>query len=142
MKEGKEELVRQKCAGIKSNLARNNTRKEYQIVKDLIMQRQAKVLAIQDKNEKCLMEKEEILTTWMAYCSELYNHRIYGDPTVLHCKEPSNSDNCSILQSEVEAAMKFLKKGKVTEANKIPAKLVQSGSDTLIDILTIICNKI
>ena len=41
--------------------------------------------------------------------------QIDGNPTVLHCEEPSNSNNCPILQSEVEAAIKFLKKGKPQE---------------------------
>ena len=138
MKEAKAEWVRQKCADIKSNLARNITRKAYQIVKDLTMQRQAKVPAIQDKNGKCLMEKEEILTRWIEYCSELYNHMIDREPTILHCEEPSNSDNCSILWSEVEAAIKFLKKGKGAGTENIPVKLLHTGCDTLIDILTII----
>ena len=120
----------------------NNTRKAYQIVKDLIKHRWYKVFTIRDKNVKCLMEKEEILGRWMEYCSELYNHRIDGYPTVLHCKQPSNSNYCPILQSEVGAATKFLKKGTATEVNNIPAKLIQSGGDTLIDILTINCNKI
>ena len=109
--------------------------KAYQIVKYLTTQRQ-------DKNSKSLTEKEEILARWMEYCSELYSHRIDGDLTVLHCKEPSHFDNCLILCSEVKAAIKFLKKGKATEADNILARLVQSGGDTLIDILTIICGKI
>ena len=94
------------------------------------------------KNGKCLAEKEEFLARWMEYCSELYNHRINGDLAVLHCEEPSNSDNCPILQSKVEAAINFLNKVKATGSNNILAKLVQSEGDTLIDILAIICNKI
>ena len=47
-----------KCADIKSNLERNNTRKAYQIVKDLTMQRQAKVSAIQDKKWQMSDRKE------------------------------------------------------------------------------------
>ena len=55
---------------------------------------------------------------------------------------PSNSNNCPMLWSEVGAAIKFLQKGKAAGASNILAKLVQSGGSILIDILTIICNKI
>ena len=42
----------------------------------------------------------------------------------------------------MEAAVKALKKGKLAGVDNIPAELVQTGREAMIDILTAICNKI
>ena len=42
----------------------------------------------------------------------------------------------------MEAAVKELKMGKSAGVDNIPAELVQAGGEAIIDILTIICNKI
>lgn len=47
-----------------------------------------------------------------------------------------------ILREEVEAAVKYLKKGKSAGIDNIPAELVQAEGKALITTLIIICNKI
>ena len=66
------------------------------------------------------------------------------DPTILNDLPPAVTDNeiFPILRNEVETAIKSLKKGKSAGIDNIPAELVQSGGDCMIDALTIICNKI
>ena len=43
---------------------------------------------------------------------------------------------------EVEIAVASLKKGKSAGVDNIPAELVQAGGETMIDVLTEICNRI
>ena len=97
---------------------------------------------IQDKSGKCLTEEKEILSRWTEYCSELYNYESCGDNTVLDCSQPPEEDLQPILREEVEIAVASLKKGKSAGVDNIPAELVQAGGETMIDVLTEICNRI
>ena len=81
-----------------------------------------------------------MLNRWTEYCSELYNHKASGDPSVLNCIQTDTEDDHPILRRELEAAVQSLKKGKSAGVNKISAELVQ-GED-VITTLTTICNKI
>ena len=48
----------------------SNSKKAYQLVKDLTTEKQGKSTTIQDKSGKCLTEENEILNRWTEYCSE------------------------------------------------------------------------
>ena len=75
-------------------------------------------------------------------CSELYDYKADGDPSVPNCPRTDTQDDHPILRREVEAAVQSLKKGKSTGVDNIPAELVQAGGEDVITALTIICNKI
>ena len=62
------------CQGIKENLQKNNSRKAYQLVKELTRSEQGRTTTIQDKAVKCLTEEQDVLKRWTEYCSELYTH--------------------------------------------------------------------
>ena len=68
------------------------------------------------------------------YCSELYSHTATGDPKVLDVPPSTNYDSYPMLQKEVEAAVKSLKKGKSAEVHRIPLELVRAGGEAMIDI--------
>ena len=123
-------------------LRTNNSKKAYQLVKDLTTEKQGKTTTIQDKSGKCLTEENEILNRWTEYCSDLYNYETEGDPIVLDCPQIPDAEHHSILWEEVEAAVKALKMGKSASMDNIPAELVQTGEEAMIDILTTICNNI
>uniref|UniRef100_A0A3Q2XCC0 Reverse transcriptase domain-containing protein n=1 Tax=Hippocampus comes TaxID=109280 RepID=A0A3Q2XCC0_HIPCM len=133
---------------IEEGLERNNTKKAYQVIKDLTAEKQGRPTSIQDKAGKCLTEDKDILDRWTEYCSELYNHQLNGDPAVLNCPLPTTEEGSqsilgeSILREEVEAAVKLLKQGKSAGIDNIPAELVQAGGEAIITALTIICNNI
>ena len=61
---------------------------------------------------------------------------------MLDVPPPINNDSYPILQEEVEAAAKSLKKGKSAGVDNSPSELVQAGGEAMIDMLLIICNKI
>ena len=111
-------------------------------MKDLISEKQGRSSTIQDKSGKCFTEEKEILSRWTEYCSELYNYESCGDNIVLDCSQPPEEDLQPILREEVEIAVASLKKGKSAGVDNIPAELVQAGGETMIDVLTEICNRI
>ena len=87
-------------------------------------------------------EEKEILSRWTEYCSELYNYESCRDNAVLDCSQSQEEDLQPILREEVAIAVASLKKGKSAGVDNIPAELVQAGGETMIDILTEICNRI
>ena len=110
-------------------------------MKDLTTVKQGKATTVQDRSEKCFTERE-ILNRWTEYCTELYNHKANGDPSVLDCPLTDTENDHPILLKEVEAAIQSLKKGKSAGVDNIPAGLVQAGGENVITALTTICNKI
>ena len=108
----KETWIEEQCQGIEENLQKNNSKKAYQLVKELTSSKQGRTTTIQDKAGKCLTEEQEILKRWTEYCFELNTHTTRGDPKVLDVPSPINNDNYPILQEEAEAAVKSPKKGR------------------------------
>ena len=112
-----------------------------EITKYINWRQLTKSTTIQDKSGKCLREENEILNRWTEYCSDLYNYETEGDPIVLDCPQIQDEEHHPILREDVEAAVKMLMMKKSAGIDNIPAELVQAGGETLIDILTAICNK-
>ena len=119
LKRAKEDWIDNQCKEINACLNKNNSKKAYQLVKDLISEKQGRSTTIQDKSGKCLTEEQEILSRWAEYCSELYNYKRYGDNTVLDCSQHPEKDLQPILREEVEIAIAALKKGKSAGVDNI-----------------------
>ena len=85
-------------------LRNNNSKKAYQLVKDLTTEKQGKSTTIQDKSKKCPTDEPEILDRWTEYCSDIYNYETDGDPTVLDCPQIPSEEPPPILRGEVDAA--------------------------------------
>ena len=111
-------------------------------MKDLTSKKQGRSSTIQDKSGECLTEEKEILSRWTECCLELYNYKSCGDKTLLDCSQLPEEDLQPILREEVEIAVASLKKGKSAGVDNIPAELAQAGGETMIDVLTAICNRI
>ena len=94
---------------------------------------------IQDRSRKCLTEEQEILNRWTEYCSEVYNHKANGDPSVLNSPQKDIEDDHPILRKEVGTAVQSLKKGESAGIDNILAELVQAGREGVIIALTTIC---
>ena len=127
---------------IEDSMKKNNSKKTYQLVKDLTSTKQGRTTTIQDKDGKRLTEEQDILKRWSEYCSELYNYRATGDPEVLNVPPATDNDNYPILREKVEAAVKSLKKGKSAGADNVPVELVQTGVEAMIIVLLTISNTI
>ena len=142
MKKAKDNWINQKCLDIGDCLTRNNTKRAYNIVKDLTKPKDNAAVNIQDKYGKCITDKMDIRKRWTEYCLELYSHNAEGDDAVLAVNEPTDQDSFPILENEVEAAIRALKIGKSPGVDNISAELLKSGGDILQKLLTDICNKI
>ena len=134
--------IEEQCQDIENSMKKNNSKKIYQLVKNLTSTKQGRTTTIQDNDGKCLTEEQDILKMWSEYCSELYNYRATGDTDVLNVHPATDNNNYPILREEVEAAVKSLKKGKSAGADNVPAELVQAGGEAMISALLTICNKI
>ena len=73
----KEDWIGAQCEEIETCL--NKTTAREQLVKDLTSEKQGRSATIQDKSGKCLTEKNEILSRWTEYCSELNNYETCGE---------------------------------------------------------------
>ena len=58
MKKAKENWINQKCIDIGDCLTRNNTKRAYQIIKDLTKPKDNAAVNIQDKHGKCITDKD------------------------------------------------------------------------------------
>ena len=106
MKMAKETWTQGQCQEVEAYLRKNNSKKAYQLVKDLTTEKKGKSTTIQDKWGKCLTEENEILNRWTEYYSDLYNYETDGDPIVLGCPQIPDEEHHPILREEVEAAVK------------------------------------
>ena len=142
MKKAKRNWIGEQCIEIEENLRKNNSKRVYQLVKDLTTVKQGKATTVQDRSGKCPTEEREILNRRTDNFSELYNHKANEDPSVLDCPQTDTEDGHPILRKEVEAAVQPLNKGKVAGVDNIPEEPVQAGGEDVITALTTICNKI
>ena len=124
MKKAKEDWIGAQCEEIETCLNKSNSKRAYQLVKDLTLEKQGRSSTIQDKSGKCLTEEKDILSRWTEYCSKLYNYESCGDNTVQNCSQPPEEDLQPILREEVEIAVASLKKGRSVGVDNIPAELV------------------
>ena len=84
MKKAKENWIGEQCSESEENL-RKTVRGHTLVkeVKDLTTVKQGKATTVQDRSGKCLTKERQILNRWTGYCSELYNYKANGDPSVL-----------------------------------------------------------
>ena len=104
-----------------------NSKRAYQLVKDLTTVKQGKATTVQDRSGECRTDERQTPNQWIEYCSELYNYKANGDPSVLNCPQTDTEDDHPILRREVETAVQSLKKGMSAGVDNIPAELVQAG---------------
>ena len=69
MKKAKENWIGVRCSEIEENLRKNNSKRAYQLVKDLTTVKQGKATTVQDCSGKRLTEEPQILNRWTEYCS-------------------------------------------------------------------------
>ena len=71
MKKATENWIGEQCSETEKNLRKNNSKRAYQLMKDLTTVKQGKATTVQDSSGKCLTEEREILNQWIEYCTEL-----------------------------------------------------------------------
>ena len=56
MKKAKENWIGEECSEIEENVRKNNSKRTYQLVKDLTTLKEGKATTVQDRSGKCLTE--------------------------------------------------------------------------------------
>ena len=126
MKKAKENWIGEQCSEIEENLNKNNSKKAYQLVKDLTTVKQGKATTVQDRSGKCLTEEQEVLNQWTEYCSEMYNHKANGDPSVLKCPQTGTEDDYPILPKDSGGCSTIIKEREVSWSRQHPSRTGQS----------------
>ena len=62
MKKAKENWIGEQCSEIEENLRKNNSKRAYQLVKDLTTVKQGKASTVKDRSGKCLTEENRYST--------------------------------------------------------------------------------
>ena len=122
VKKAREDWIGVQCEETEICLNKNNSKKAYQLVKDLTSEKQDRSTTVQDKSGKCLPEEQKILCRRAEYCSELYNNGSYGDNAVLDCHQPPEEDLQPVLREKVEIAVAAQKKGKSARVDKYTSR--------------------
>ena len=61
LKKAKQDWIGEQCSEIEENLRKNNSKRAYQLVKDLTTVKQGKATNVQDRPGNCLTEEQQIL---------------------------------------------------------------------------------
>ena len=103
----KETWIQGQCQEVEACLRKNNSKKAYQLVKDLTTEKQGKSTNIHDKSGKCLTEENEILNRGTEYCSDLSNYKTDGDPIVLDCPQIPDEEHYTPKERKIAAVPKL-----------------------------------
>ena len=102
----------------------------------VIAEKQGRSTNIQDKSQKNKIFSADGQSIAQRYTT------LRVMVTVLDCSQHPVADLQPVLREDVEIAVAALKKGKSTGVDNIQAGFVQAGGESMVDLLTKICNKI
>ena len=143
MKKAKENWIGEECSETEENLRKNNSKRVYQLVKDLTTVKQEKATTVQDafirkmphrrtrhteQMDRILHRAVQSQGQWSSISNGLSPDRHRGWPP----HSSKRSGGCSAITE----------KGKSTGVDNVSTKLVQAGGEDVITALTTICNKI
>ena len=136
VKKAKEDWIGAQCEEIEICQNKNNSKRAYQLVKDLTSEKQGSPQLSRTSLGNVLLKKKRFSADGQNIAQNCTTMR------VVDCSQLPEEDLQPILREEVEIAVASLKKGKSAGVDNIPAELVQAGGETMIDVLTEICNGI
>ena len=143
-RQDKERWIQQQCEEIEKGLVIGTTRHAYSQIKMLRRKFTPRISLIQDQDGKILQSQDEIIQQRTKYCSSLYKDHGGGDSMArdlemiasTSIEEPQN-----ILYSEVEEAIRTLKRNKSPGSDGITAEMIQTGGEQLVRQIHLLCNK-
>ena len=114
----------------------------FEIVKQPTSGWKPKCSVVEDKKGKLLTKPDEVTERWRQDCEELYNPNANTSEECLEEIDlpPPEIEESPIIRSEIEEALKRLKCNKAPGTDNIPAELLKSGGDKMIEMLLKICN--
>ena len=122
-REAKDEEVEQKCREAEDLENRNETKKMYQLVRQLAPEEKPKQnKAISDKNGSLLCEKDKINKRWKEYMEELYDSK-------LERPEYKTTENDEISLVEIFNAARGISNNKSPGSDGIPIEFLKYGGN-------------
>jgi hypothetical protein len=143
-RQDKENWIDEQCEEVEKGLKIGNTRQAYSLIKMLGKKFVPRLNVIRNKEGTILQSKEEVKHRWTQYCSSLYKDPGGGDRMVKELEEitpVNNEDPQDILYSEVQEAIRTLKKNKSPGSDGITSEMLQAGGEQLAHEIHKLCNK-
>jgi len=143
-RQDKEQWIQDKCEQAEKGLNIGNTREAYSLLKMLKSEFVPRLNVIRDQQGTVLQSKDDIKQRWTQYCSSLYKDPGGGDEVVKELEDiapPTDEDTQDILYSEVQTAIRALKRNKSPGSDKISAEMLQAGGEPLARQIYQLCNK-
>ena len=100
----KNEWIERQAAEIEGSLHRTNSKKAYEVVKQLTFcSKHNRTSRIEDQDGKLLTKGSEIIERWKNYCSELYNHAVVVNRDIMKedVETKEEDEELELLESEV-----------------------------------------
>ena len=129
--------LEEQCASVEEGLKRNHSRKAYQLINTLRKNFRPKLRNIKDAEHRVLTDPKDILRRWRNYAEDLYH-----DENNLTNEDTDQSPTLSILESEVEEAIRKSPKNKAAGIDDLPAELLKTDNRQMTKIVCQLCNKI
>jgi len=141
-KQRKEEWIEERCREVESATG-INTGKLFQTAIEICGAGTARLATVKNKEGKPLDNKAEIKQRWKQHYEELYNSGNPVDRTVLEELPVNNKQErmLNIMEGEIEAAIKNLKRKKAPGEDNITAEMIQAGGSCSVEMLHRLCNK-
>ena len=143
-RQDKECWIQDQCEQAEKGLNIGNTKVAYSLLKMLKSEFVPRLNVIRDQQGTMLQAKDDIKQRWTQYCSSLYKDPGGGDEVVKELEEiapPTDEGAQDILYSEVQTAIRALKRNKSPGSDGIPAELLQAGGEPLARQIYHLCNK-
>ena len=116
--------IEERCEEVQEGLQHNNTRKAFELIKTLRKGSQPRGHNIKDAEGHILTDLQDILRRWRSYGEILYREDNVSNGDDDDTADPTAASNWpSILECEVEEAIKKLPRNKTAGYDEVPAEL-------------------
>jgi len=123
--------IENQCLSIETNPKKGKSRRAYAAVRRLVNKRQYHTAVIKNESSEAQTETNAVENKWRKYCGKLFNHE---PPEVAGLKDSAvakegGEEKTTILRSEIEEAVRRLKRGKSPGIDNLPCELIQAGEN-------------
>ena len=134
----KEQWLDEQCEEVEK-LSKRNHNAKYEKINELTHKRKWKAnTAVRKKDGTLAMEMETLLQRWREYIGNLFEDNDRPE----EIDSSSDVQGVSILESEIENAMKEIKRGKAAGEDGVTIEMLWSIKEMAVKTITIVANKL
>lgn len=135
-RKAKEEWIESQCAELE-DLEKKNMQLMYSKIKLMARKSQPANTALKNKDGKVVMEQQDVLDRWTEYIGELFN-----DNANLNVTTDEELSGNSILETEIEAALKEMKFGKSAGNDNVTTEFLTACKEISVKKICVLTNKV